>query len=80
MFFGIINGLSEAPSDDVSIITSEFDNLSEYDTQGYISNDPFNEENINSIARFNGEIGNFIATLIKKIINFFFDLIKKAIS
>ena len=80
MLFGIINSLSEAPSEDVSIITSEFESLSEYNTEGYITYDPFNEENINSIARFNGKIGTFIATLIKKIINFFFELIKKAIS
>ena len=80
MIGGIFNSISEIPSDDVGLVTSEFDNLSEFDTSGYTSEDPFNEEKVNNIAKFNGKIGNFISTSIKKIINFFFDIIKKFVS
>lgn len=80
MIFGILNGISDVESSDVGLITSEFEDLSEYTTEGYISKDPFGEDNVNNIARFNGKIGKAISNTIKKIINFFFDLIKKAIS
>lgn len=80
MIFGILNGISEVESSDVGLVTSEFEDISQYDTEGYTSIDPFEEDNVNKIARFNGKIGKVISNAIKKIINFFFDLIKKAIS
>ena len=80
MIGGVFNAISELPNEEVGVITSEFDDLSEFTTEGYTSEDPFNENKVNNMAKFNGKVGNFISISIRKIINFFFDIIKKFVS
>ena len=80
MIGGIFNAISEMPSEDVGYINSEFDNLSDFTTDGYTSEDPFDEQKVNSISKFNGKFGDFISKSIRKVIDFFFDIIKKFVS
>lgn len=80
MIGGILSSVSSKPSEDVSVITSDFDNMSQYDTQGYVSTDPFDEDNVNEVAKINGKVGDIISNGINKMMDSFFELIKKFVS
>ena len=80
MIGGILSSVSSKPSEDVSVITSDFDNISEYDTQGYASTDPFEEDDVNEVAKINGKVGNIVSEGINKVLNSFFELIKNFVS
>ena len=54
--------------------------MSQYDTQGYVSTDPFEEDNVNEVAKINGKVGDIISNGINKMMDSFFELIKKFVS
>lgn len=80
MMGGILTSLKGNDSSDTTEIISEFEGEIEYDTSGYVSDYPFNEDNINIIGKTNGKISDGIATAINKTINWFFEMVKKVVS
>ena len=80
MIGGILVSVKGNDNLEITEIISDFENTSEFDTSGYITDNPFEEDNVNIIGRTNGKIGNGISKIVNKSIDFFFELIKKVVS
>lgn len=80
MIGGILVSVKGNDNQEITEIISDFEQNSEFDTSGYITDNPFEEDNVNIIGRTNGKIGNGISKIVNKSIDFFFELIKKVVS
>ena len=80
MLGGILVSVKENGNQEITEIISDFEENSEYDTSGYVSEYPFDEDNANIIGRINGKIGNGVSNIVNKTIDLFFELIKKVVS
>ena len=80
MIGGILSSVKGNSNEDVTIITSEFENTDVYDGSGYISEDLFDEDNENIIGKVNGAIGEGISKGVNKAIDLFFEMMKKLVS
>ena len=80
MSAGILTSIKNDNNNGITEVVSELENEDVYNTSGYISDYPYNQDNENIIGRINGKIGNGISKAINKMINGFFDLVKKLVS
>lgn len=80
MMGGILTSIKGKDSSETTEITSEFEGEIEYDTSGYVSDYPYNEDNVNIIGKANGKIGEGISKVINKTIDWFFEMVKKVVS
>ena len=80
MSAGIFTSIKNDNNNEITEVVSELENEDIYETSGYISNYPYNQDNDNAIGEINGKIGNGISKAINKMINGFFDLVKKLVS
>ena len=80
MSAGILTSIKNDNNNEITEVVSELENEEIYNTSGYISDYPYNQDNENIIGRINGKIGNGISKAINKMINGFFDLVKKLVS
>lgn len=80
MSAGILTSIKNDNNEQITEITSVLENEDNYDTSGYVSDYPYNQDNQNIIGKVNGKIGSGISNVINKMINGFFDLLKKLVS
>ena len=80
MMGGILSSMKDDNESKTSTIISEFDEESEYNTDGYTPVDPNAEDNVNIIGRINCKIGEGMSNIVNKSINSVFQLLKKLIS
>ena len=80
MLGGILVSVKGNDNQEITEIISDFEQNSEFDTNGYASDYPFNEDNTNIIGRINEKIGSGISHIVNKSIDLFFELIKKVVS
>ena len=80
MMGGILSSMKDDNESKTSTVISEFDEESEYNTDGYTPVDPNAEDNVNIISRINCKIGEGMSNIVNKSINSVFQLLKKLIS
>ena len=80
MVGGILVSVKVNDNQEITEIISDFEQTSEFDTSGFVTNNPFEEDNANIIGRTNGKIGDGISKIVNKSIDLFFELIKKVVS
>lgn len=80
MIGGILVSVKGNDNQEITEIISDFEQTSEFDTSGFVTNNPFEEDNANIIGRTNGKIGDGISKIVNKSIDLFFELIKKVVS
>ena len=80
MVGGILVSVKGNDNHEITEIISDFEQTSEFDTSGFVTNNPFEEDNANIIGRTNGKIGDGISKIVNKSIDLFFELIKKVVS
>lgn len=80
MLAGILTSIKNDDNNEISEVVSVLENEQTYDTSGYVSDYPYNQDNENIIGDVNGKIGNGISKGINKMIDLFFELVKKLVS
>jgi hypothetical protein len=77
---GILTSIKDDGNNEISEVISDFEQESVYDTSGYVSDYPYNEDNVNIIGKTNGKVAEGISNAINKVIDSFFELVKKLVS
>ena len=77
---GILTSIKNDNGNEISEVVSDFEQESVYDTSGYVSDFPYNEDNVNIIGKTNGKLAEGISNAINKAIDSFFKLVKKLVS
>lgn len=80
MFGGLLMSVKNTPNNDITTIVSNFENEDSYDTSGYVSLDPFDEDNVNNFGKLNGQIGDLASKGVNKGLDLIFNFLKKIIS
>lgn len=80
MVSGILSSLKDNSHQDITNIVNEFEQVSEYNTNGYTSIEPFDEDNANIFGEINNKVGQGISNGISKGIDLLFEVLQKLVS
>ncbi len=80
MLSGLLSSLKNQNHHEVTNVVDQFDQLSSYQTSGYTSTQPIDDDNVNIIGQINEKVEQNISKGISKGIDFMFELVKKLVS